>query len=108
MGKETLGVFERDVLMTLLKEPANAYGVTIRDRIKERTSREPSSGALYTCLDRLEAKGFVESQWGEATPERGGRRKRFYEIKAPGVQALRQTDERARIWDIGGILPAGA
>ena len=51
-------------------------GLTIRDRIQERSGREPSVGAIYTALERLERKGFVSSWWGEPTEERGGRRKR--------------------------------
>src|SRR5438309_1220850 len=86
-----LGEFEQLVLLALLRLRENAYGLTVRREIVERTSRPTSFGAVYTTLDRLEAKGYVSSWTGEATPERGGRAKRFFKIEAAGVAALKQT-----------------
>jgi len=105
---DTLGRFEHEVLAAVMELAANAYGTTIRERLKERTEREPSVGALYTTLDRLEAKGFVSSWWGEPTPERGGRRKRFYKISAEGTNAVRRTESRIQKWPaFGGFVPVG-
>ncbi|WP_119462750.1 PadR family transcriptional regulator [Rhodospirillaceae bacterium SYSU D60014] len=89
--RETLGNFEFQILSVLLQQPQNAYGVIIRQQIKERTNRDVSVGALYTALDRLERKGFVSSWWGEPTAERGGRRKRYYKIEAAGVEAINRS-----------------
>ena len=86
-----LGGFEELILLALLRLPENAYGVTIHQEIQERTGRFTSLGAVYTTLDRLEEKGFVSSWIGEATPERGGRAKRYFKIEAAGEAALRQT-----------------
>ena len=109
MGRDTLGAFEHQILSILLRQPCDAYGVTIADRIAERTGREVSIGALYTALDRLERKGFVTSWWGEPTAARGGRRKRYYRIEAPGIAALNRAEpELARLAVGGTPLPQGA
>jgi len=65
--------------------------VSIQEHIKERTGREPSTGSIYASLDRLEEKGFVKSRQGEATPERGGKRKLYFSITAPGRRALTES-----------------
>ena len=87
-GSQRLGPFEELILLALVRLRTNAYGVTIRREIVERTGKEVSFGAVYTTLDRLEAKGYVSSKWGEPTAERGGRAKRFFKIEAPGRGAL--------------------
>ena len=102
-----LGAFEQQVLAALLRLRADAYGVSIRREIMERTGRDVAVGAIYATLDRLEAKGYVSSRLGEATPERGGRAKRYFDILAPGERALR---EAWRMSDSmrAGLAPAGA
>ena len=89
--KDFLGEFEEFVLLAILKQPENAYGVTIRQTIEE-SGRPTSYGAIYTTLDRLEKKGYVSSQWGEATAERGGRAKRYYKVERAGMKALNATE----------------
>ena len=86
-----LGEFEQLVLFAVL-QVEDAYGATIRAEIERRTSRSVSAGAIYTTLERLEARGLVASTWGEPTPERGGKRKRHYTLKPAGRAAL------ARSW----------
>jgi DNA-binding PadR family transcriptional regulator len=83
-----LGEFEQIVLLAILRLGEDAYGVTIRAEIAACTDREPSPGALYTTLDRLEEKGLVRSRLGDPTPQRGGRAKRFFTVTADGVQAV--------------------
>jgi PadR family transcriptional regulator PadR len=83
-----LGDFEQKVLMALIRLGTNAYGMTIRQEISKYSHREVSVGAVYTTLSRLEEKGFVKSKVGEATPERGGRAKKYFQITAPGNRAL--------------------
>ena len=102
---KTLGEFEQMILFALLElEEGEAYGVTIREVIEERTGRSISSGAVYTALDRLREQGLVTSWIGDPTPERGGRRKRYYRLEAPGLQAL---DRAARLFEgmSRGLLP---
>jgi DNA-binding PadR family transcriptional regulator len=60
-------------------------------RVAERTDQTRSLAAIYAALDRLQTKGMVSSRWGEPTPERGGRRKRYYKIEASGAEAVQQT-----------------
>jgi len=86
-----LGEFEQLVLLALLRLGDEAYGVTIRREIAERTGRDVSIGAIYATLDRLEQKGFVSSRRGDPTPERGGRAKRYFRIEATGLRASDQS-----------------
>jgi DNA-binding PadR family transcriptional regulator len=88
---ESLGRFEELILLALLRLGPDAYGLAVRREIEERTAREVSTGALYTALKRLEERGLVSSRMGEPTPERGGRRKRHYQLEAPGILALRSS-----------------
>jgi len=67
-----LGEFEHIVLLAVLRLSDQAYGVTVLREIAARTRREVSIGAVYATLDRLEAKGYVQSRTGDPTPERGG------------------------------------
>jgi DNA-binding PadR family transcriptional regulator len=82
-----LGEFEYLILTaaTLLGE--NAYGAAIRNEIEKATGRACSIGALYTTLDRLESKGFIQTRMGSPTPQRGGRSKRLVHVTGTGVQA---------------------
>jgi len=84
----SLGEFEQVVLLAILRLDDDAYGVTIRSEIAACTGREPAPGALYTTLDRMEEKGLVESRMGEATPQRGGRAKRYFCVTPEGRGAL--------------------
>ena len=84
----SLGEFEQVVLLAILRLDDNAYGVTIRSEISECTRREPAPGALYTTLDRMEEKGVVRSWLGDATPQRGGRAKRYVVLTKAGRAAL--------------------
>lgn len=88
VGLDYLGEFEQLVLLALLRQGDNAYGVTVRAEIEKRTGREVALGAIYKTLARLEEKRYVRSTIGEPTPERGGRRKKFYQVEALGVKAL--------------------
>ena len=90
-GRSYLGEFEHIVLLVVLRLDGQAYGVTVRREIEGRTKREVSIGAIYATLDRLEAKGYVQSRTGDPTPERGGRSKRFFRVTAQGVSAVHRT-----------------
>lgn len=83
-----LGEFEQLVLLALVRLGAEAYGVAIRDEIEQRARRDVALGAVYTTLLRLENKGLATSRLGDPTPERGGRRKKFYRPTAAGRREL--------------------
>ncbi len=83
-----LGEFEILVLAALTRLGDDAYGIAIINEISMQADRDVSIGALYATLARLETKGYVTSRMGEATPERGGRAKRYYELTADGRRQL--------------------
>jgi DNA-binding PadR family transcriptional regulator len=87
-----LGDFEQLVLLGVLRLEArdSSYGAAIRQEIHARSGRDVSINAVYTTLDRLEGKGLVKSWVGEPTPQRGGRRRKFYAMRPAGIAALRQ------------------
>jgi DNA-binding PadR family transcriptional regulator len=87
-----LGDFEQLVLLGVarLELQETAYGAAIRQEIHARSGRDVSINAVYTTLDRLETKGFLKSWVGAPTPQRGGRRRKFYAMRPSGVAALRQ------------------
>lgn len=85
---QPLGEFEQIVLLAILRLDDKAYGVSIRSEIMTCTHREPSPGALYTALDRMEEKGLVRSWMGEATRQRGGRPKRYFAVTEAGRRSL--------------------
>jgi PadR family transcriptional regulator, regulatory protein PadR len=82
-----LGEFEYLLLTAAARLGEQAYGVAMRQEIEQATGRDCSIGALYTTLDRLEAKGFVKTRMGDPTPQRGGRPKRMVRVTAKGAQA---------------------
>lgn len=86
-----MGEFEQIVLLALLRLDNDAYGMEVRGEIEERTGREVSYGAVYTALDRLEQKAYVTFELGEATPERGGRARKYFRVTPAGREALRAT-----------------
>lgn len=85
-----LGDFEQLVLLGVLRLADEAYGAAIRQEIHSRSGRDVSINAVYTTLDRLEGKGLLRSWVGEPTPQRGGRRKKYYALRPAGIAALRQ------------------
>jgi PadR family transcriptional regulator PadR len=88
-----LGEFEQLVLLTMIRLGSDAYGASVQAEIEERGGRNVSISAVYTTLDRLEVKGLVRSRIGEPTPQRGGKRKKHYEITPSGTRALRDAYE---------------
>ena len=82
-----LGEFEYLLLSAAARLGEHAYGAAIRAETEKATGKACSIGALYTTLDRLEAKGLLETWMGEATAQRGGRPKRMVRITAEGRKA---------------------
>lgn len=88
MKKYHLGEFEEIVILTIGILHKDAYGVSIKREIESRLERNVSMGALHTALVRLEDKGYVKSVDGEATEERAGRPKKYFQITALGKRAM--------------------
>ena len=85
-----IGEFEYLLLAAIERLGEDAYGASIRQELEAQAQRKCSIGALYTTLDRLEAKGLIETWMGPATAERGGRSKRMARLTAPGLRAARE------------------
>lgn len=83
-----IGELEELVLLTVGILPTEAYGVAILKELADQTGRVVNISAIHAVLNRLEEKGFLKSQMGGATSERGGRRKRFYMLSSAGRSAV--------------------
>ncbi len=95
-----MGEFEELVLLIVAIMSGRAYGIGIIDELEKRTGRSSTIGAVQTVLKRMENKGWVTSGFGEATQERGGKRKRFYTITTEGQTMLTQRKEqRNMLWN---------
>jgi PadR family transcriptional regulator PadR len=100
MKKYQLGEFEEIVMLTIAILYKEAYGVGIKNEIEQRLSRNVSMGAMHTALVRLEDKGYIQSHDGEATEERMGRPKKYFQITALGKKAMEYTREtRNSLWN---------
>ncbi len=101
MGKTgVLGAFEELVLLALLQQGDQAYGVSIRRELQERTGTDVTMGAVYATLERLENKGLVRPRTGETKESRRGRPRRYYTILSEGIAALDQTRRvRETMWE---------
>ena len=93
MSQDYLGEFEQMVLLSIMRLGDKAYGLAIKDELEAVAGRSPSSGGLYTTLDRMETKGLVESYAGEATLERGGRPRRYVRVTRDGQALLARSKE---------------
>jgi len=89
--KNSLGDLELLILLALVRLGPKAYGVTIAQEIESKGKRRVAIASVYLVLERLAAKGLVKSELGEATPERGGRAKRYFQITAQGLREVRAT-----------------
>ena len=99
MKGDYLGAFEELVLLAVAGVGADAYGITVQERVERDAGRSVSLGAVYAALDRLEEKKFVVSWLGDTGPFRGGRRKRHFSITPAGHTALRDMRRiRERMW----------
>ena len=99
MKDTRLGELEELALLIVVALGADAYGVSVQRRLERDAGRAVALGAVYAALDRLVRKGYVSAAMGEATPQRGGRRKRLFAATAAGVRALKATrDTRERLW----------
>ena len=104
-----LGELEQIVLLATLRLNGEGYGVTIQDAVRKATGRDLTIGTIHKTLMRLEEKGHVTSRMGEASPRRGGRAKRHYEVTPAGLKVLRASLRALRRMAAGlavGLDPA--
>jgi PadR family transcriptional regulator PadR len=108
-----LGTFEEQVLLAVVRTGraptgGGAYGMAVRRELEEVAGREVAIGAVYATLDRLEAKGLVASERGEAG---AGSSRRVFALTPRGARALVDSREmRERLWRGVDLVPllAGA
>jgi DNA-binding PadR family transcriptional regulator len=93
MGRSLLTDFELMILLATLRVGDEAYGVPIAREIEKTGGRSVALAAVYAALERLERNGLVTSTLGEATPERGGRAKKIFEVTNDGLRAVKQTQQ---------------
>lgn len=84
-----LGEVEQLVLLAAFRLGDEAYPVAVRNEIEARTGIALARPTVYITLDRLERKGYLESWFGEPTPERGGKAKRLFSVEPAGLRALK-------------------
>ena len=97
-----LGEFEQLILLALVRLGEDeAYGVSVQREIGRWTRRPASLGSIYVTLARLETKGLVSSRMGDPTPERGGRRKKYFTVTASGRRTLRASLQALRVMTQG-------
>ncbi|MFD2573044.1 PadR family transcriptional regulator [Spirosoma soli] len=104
MKRTYLGEFEEIVLLTVAVLGDGAYGVAITDELDRQTGRSVSISAVHAALHRLQEKGMLSSHMGDATAERGGRRKRLFTVTMLGSRTLHDIRSvREQLWN--SILP---
>ena len=89
MGRTFLGEFEQRVLLAILRCDENAYPIEVRKEIARASGHDPSRGAFYTTLDRLEAKQLVRWSEQDGSAGRDGLPQRKFVVTLEGVKALR-------------------
>lgn len=100
MKKTKLGEFEELVLLTVACLQQEAYGVEIKRELEGRLKEKLSVGSIQSALKRMEEKGFLTSEFGEATLKRGGKRKRIYATTSYAHKILAEMkDIRAGLWE---------
>jgi PadR family transcriptional regulator, regulatory protein PadR len=100
MRRSDLGEFEEVVLLAVAVLTPGAYSVIIAEELERRTGKTITTGAVHAALQRLENKGLVASKMGEATAERGGRRKRIFKLTVAGSRILHEVREvRDSLWE---------
>jgi PadR family transcriptional regulator, regulatory protein PadR len=99
MKKTKLGEFEELVLLTVAALGQEAYGVEIKRELESRLKEKLSVGSIQSALKRMEEKGFLTSEFGEATQKRGGKRKRIYTPTSYARKVLAELREiRSGLW----------
>lgn len=100
---ELLSRWEEVYLLAIRELKDNAYGVTIKKKVSQKSGKVLSYGGLYFMLAQLARKDLVLKTPGEPTNKRGGRRKYFYSLTDKGKKALEATYEfQTKLWKDAG------
>lgn len=93
MKGTNIGEFEELIMLTVGVLQPEAYGVAIKEEIHSQTQRKVTLSTVHSALHRLEKKGLLKSKFGQSTSERGGKRKRIFDITAFGAKCLKESHE---------------
>lgn len=95
---ELMGSLEEVILMILLQQEA-CHGVEIAQQYETILQKSISLPAIHVVLKRMEKKGWVNSKFGDPSPQRGGRRKRIYSATQSGYYVIKEIQEaKSRLW----------
>ncbi|MEO9485766.1 MAG: PadR family transcriptional regulator [Ekhidna sp.] len=96
-----MGALEEMVILIAAAAKEEAYAVSIAREYTLRTNQEISIPAIHTVLKRLETKGFLRSYESAPTAERGGRKKRLYQITTSGYSLVAELrHQREELWSV--------
>jgi PadR family transcriptional regulator PadR len=90
MDKKFISRSEEFLLLAVWRLKEDAYGVSIRNQLKEATGKTWAYGALFVMLCRLQKKGYLSSHFADPSPQRGGKSKRIFRLSPQGVKALKE------------------
>jgi len=79
------------IMLAVIRLGDEAYGVPVSRELEKHRGRDVSVSSVYAALERLEGKGLISSKLGEATQERGGRAKRYFQVTKEGFRVVRET-----------------
>ena len=86
-------------MLAVVRTGANAYGMNVRRELETVTGRSITIGSVYATLDRLEAKGLVESWRSPAADASVSRR--LFTVTTAGARSLALTRvTRERLWSV--------
>jgi DNA-binding PadR family transcriptional regulator len=88
---------EELIMLSILNLQRDAYLIAITDHLSKITGKRVSLTSVHLPLSRLEKQDLIESEFGEATAVRGGRRKKIYKVTKIGFKEL---NEYKRITDM--------
>lgn len=96
-----LGYLEETVLLLIMLMSEEAYGYAVTEAYKKHMGKTISISAIHAVMSRLEKKGLIKSHMGGATPERGGRQKRIFEVTKEGQQVIADIKaSREKLWNL--------
>ncbi len=100
MGREALGEFEHQVLLTILRLGTRSYSVPIVLELEDRTGKSVAPAAVHIALTRLEKKGLLRSRLVEPGEAEGGRVRRYFKLEPKGVERLKESRRAlASLWE---------
>ncbi len=96
-----LGFLEETILLLVMTMHEDAYGFSVTEAYEKHMGKSISISAIHAVLSRLEKKGLIKSEMGEATAERGGRRKRIFEATSKGTEVILEIKaSRQKLWNL--------